>query len=63
MKMKRSNHPGEALILAAALCAFTPGLAAQSRDTPRSRGSSNKTSSKTRHSRARLRSSKTDSMP
>jgi hypothetical protein len=34
--MKRSNHPGEApaLILAAALCAFTPGLAAQSQDKP-----------------------------
>ena len=32
--MKRSNHPGEALALtlAAALCAFTPGLAAQSSD-------------------------------
>ena len=30
--MKRSNHPGEALalLLGAALCAFTPGLAAQS---------------------------------
>ena len=31
--MKRSNHPGEALALilaAATLCAFTPGLAAQS---------------------------------
>ena len=38
--MKRSNHPGEALalILAAALCAFTPGLAAQSRDTPPKQG-------------------------
>jgi len=30
--MKMSNHPGEAfaLVLMAALCAFTPGLAAQS---------------------------------
>jgi hypothetical protein len=30
--MKRSHHPGEAvaLILAAALCVFTPGLSAQS---------------------------------
>jgi hypothetical protein len=38
--MKRSNHPVEALalILAAALCAFTPGLAAQSRDTPPKQG-------------------------
>jgi uncharacterized protein YdeI (BOF family) len=34
--MKRNNHPGEALalILAAALCAFTPGLAAQRSDNP-----------------------------
>lgn len=34
--MKRSNYPGGALalILAAALCAFTPGLAAQSQDNP-----------------------------
>jgi starvation-inducible outer membrane lipoprotein len=31
--MKRSNHPGEALALVfAALCASTPGLAAQSSD-------------------------------
>lgn len=32
--MKRSNHPVEALalILAAGLCAFTPGLSAQSSD-------------------------------
>lgn len=32
--IKRRDHPGEALalILAAALCAFTPGLSAQSRD-------------------------------
>jgi|HubBroStandDraft_6_1064221.scaffolds.fasta_scaffold982013_1 hypothetical protein len=38
--MKRSDHPGEALalILAAAFCAFTPGLAAQSRDTPPKQG-------------------------
>jgi hypothetical protein len=38
--MKRSNHPGEALalILAAALCAFTPGLAAQSQDNPPKQG-------------------------
>ena len=38
--MKRSNHHGEALalILAAGLCAFTPGLAAQSRDTPPKQG-------------------------
>jgi len=34
--MKRSNPPGAALalILAAALCAFTPGLAAQSSSAP-----------------------------
>lgn len=35
--MRKSNHSGEvlALVLAtAALCAFTPGLAAQSGDTP-----------------------------
>ena len=34
--MKKSNHTGEALalILAASLCAFTPGLAAQSHDNP-----------------------------
>jgi hypothetical protein len=38
--MKRSNHPGEALalILAAALCALTPGLAAQSRDAAPQQG-------------------------
>ncbi len=39
--MKRSNHPGEALALilaAATLCAFTPGLAAQSRDKPPQQG-------------------------
>ena len=37
--MKRSNHPGEvALILAAALCAFTPGLAAQSGDNAQQPG-------------------------
>lgn len=32
--MNRNNHPGGtlALVLAAALCAFIPGLAAQSRD-------------------------------
>jgi hypothetical protein len=38
--MKRSNHPGEALalILAAALCAFTPGLAAQSGDKAQQQG-------------------------
>jgi hypothetical protein len=33
--MSRNNRPGEALalVLAAALCAFTPGLAAQSHDS------------------------------
>jgi hypothetical protein len=38
--MKKSIHPGEALalILAAALCTFTPGLAAQSRDSPPQQG-------------------------
>jgi hypothetical protein len=39
--MKRNNHPGEALALilaAAALCAFTPGLAAQRRDSPPQQG-------------------------
>ena len=41
--MKRSNYPGEALalILAAALCAFTPGLAAQSGDKPQQPGQDN----------------------
>jgi hypothetical protein len=34
MKMKMSNHPGGTLtlVLATTLCAFTPGLAAQSND-------------------------------
>jgi len=38
--MKVSNHPGEALalILGAALCAFTPGLAAQSGSNPPQQG-------------------------
>jgi hypothetical protein len=39
--MKRSNHPGGALALvlaAATLCAFTPGLAAQSQDNPPQQG-------------------------
>ncbi len=38
--MKRINHPGEvlALILAAALCVFTPGLAAQSSDNAQQPG-------------------------
>jgi hypothetical protein len=38
--MKRSNHHGEALalILAAGLCAFTPGLAAQSDDSAQQPG-------------------------
>lgn len=39
--MRRSNHPGEALavvVAAAALFAFTPGLAAQSGATPQQPG-------------------------
>jgi len=38
--MKKSHHPGEALalILAAAICAFAPGLAAQSQDNPPQQG-------------------------
>jgi hypothetical protein len=38
--MQKSTHPGEplALILAAALCAFTPGLAAQSSDKAQQQG-------------------------
>jgi hypothetical protein len=38
--MKRINHPGEslALFLAAALCAFTPGLTAQSSGNPQQPG-------------------------
>lgn len=38
--MSRNNHPGGAvaLVLAAALCAFTPGLAAQSQDSPPQQG-------------------------
>jgi hypothetical protein len=38
--MKRSNHPREALALAlaAVLCAFTPGLAAQSSDNAQQQG-------------------------
>jgi hypothetical protein len=38
--MRRSNHPGEALalVLASALCAFTPGLAAQSSDNAQQPG-------------------------
>jgi hypothetical protein len=38
--MRRSNHPGEALalVLAAALSAFTPGLAAQSSDKAQQQG-------------------------
>jgi hypothetical protein len=38
--MKRTNHTGEllALILAVALCAFTPSLAAQSRDNGQQQG-------------------------
>ena len=38
--MKKSHHPGEALalILAAAIIAFAPGLAAQSQDNPPQQG-------------------------
>lgn len=38
--MKRCNHHGEvlALVLASALCAFTPGLAAQSGDNAQQQG-------------------------
>ena len=43
--MKRSNHPGEALalILAAALFAFTPGLAAQSGGNAQQQGQQQQT--------------------
>jgi hypothetical protein len=43
--MKRSNRPGEALalLLAAALCAFTPGLAAQSGDNAQPPGQQQQT--------------------
>ena len=47
--MRRSNHPGEALalILGAALCTFTTGLAAQSSDKPPQQGEQQQAQSKT----------------
>ena len=63
--MKKINlHGGAlALTLAATLCAFSPGLAAQSSGNAQQPNNNSKPSSKTRHSPARLRSSRTGSMP